>query len=164
MATRRELEQLLKDKDFRMTLLTIPSSYHISTMECEDVVQNGYLEMWKKEDWQLWLILNLRGFVWGVVKNKSREWLRRPEEDDLPDDKDVELVFPTPLSDEEWKRLEEFILKHRGDSAKSDLMIFKMLREGYCYKEIADAVRDSENNIKQRIRRLKLWIRDNFKR
>jgi len=149
----------LKTRMFRLALRITASAE-----DAEDAVQDALLSLWdKRNDWQM--IHNIEVFAMVMVKNVAISKVRRKDRfnDSIDDSADFADIDPNPhdkLERSEQRALIDQIISRLPDKMRQ--MIVLREREELSYREIANEMKATEEQVKITIFRARQKIKEIF--
>ena len=153
----KEILLPIRDKLFRLAL-----SITKNKEDAEDVVQDVFLHVWKKNDWKE--IENLEAYCFRSTRNRALDKIRLKENqfESLPD----QLDFPIPENIEQIVEAQEqidLIEKWLTSLSEKQQTIFRLREvEELSYKEIALVLNITEEQVKINLFRLRRKLKEYF--
>lgn len=161
MASRRELEELITklitDPSFINELSPITARSFLK-QDRSDIAQDISIAMLKKSPDKLETIEDLKRFFSKVARRMTFKSLLKKKKLILYEIQDTASVSINPYLKLEVRQLEKLILTR--EEGRKELEIFKMIAQGFNYKEIGKELSMSENNVKITVFRVRQWIRN----
>lgn len=158
-----QAQRALFDK-FAPKMLAICFRYLRNMEEAEDVVQDGFVKIFKKiQDFKM--DGSLEGWIRRVMVNTALDSLRKNKKlsTDLPLD---DVAFRLSYDDYAFQGLEvEELMKLINELPDGYRVVFNLFAiEGYSHKEIADTLGISENTSKSQYSRARGFLRNQLER
>ena len=147
----------ITDKLFRLAL-----SITGNKEDAEDVVQDVFLQLWKKEDWEK--IENLEAYCFRSTRNRALDTIALkdnrvealPDDFDCPGQEDIERKVE---AQEQMDRVEKWLTK----LPEKQQTIFRLREaEELSYKEIALILNITEEQVKINLFRLRRKLKEFF--
>ncbi|NDV64286.1 RNA polymerase sigma factor [Bacteroides sp. 224] len=149
----------LKDKLFRL-------AYRITfdRSEAEDIVQDTMIRIWNKRG-ELNELESLEAYCLTVVKNLAIDRTQKKEFQNLRLDNDMENIFSVPDPYDKMVEKEKLILIDRlmNELPEKQRLIMQLRDvEGKSYKEIADILSLSEEQVKVNLFRARQKVKQRY--